>query len=106
MTAVKENHNQAMEIAFFANRERRRGNAEKAADLFRQALDYELSALEGMDESDGMSWAVQRRSAGWLALDCNQRRLAERLACKVLAGDTHPDIVEELRDLLKQIYSR
>lgn len=66
MTAVKENHNQAMEIAFFANRERRRGNAEKAADLFRQALDYELSALEGMDESDGMSWAVLRRSAGWL----------------------------------------
>lgn len=55
-----------MNFAFFADRERRRGNTEKATELFQQALSCELSALEGMDESDGMSWAVLHRSAGWL----------------------------------------
>lgn len=102
MSSVKDAHNQAMDAAFFADRERRRGNAERAAELFQQALDWELAALAGMDESDGMSWAVLHRSAGWLALDCNQPRLAEQLACKALAGEPHPDIAEELRDLLEQ----
>ena len=102
MSSVKDAHNQAMDAAFFADRERRRGNGERAAELFQQALDWELAALAGMDESDGMSWAVLHRSAGWLALDCNQPRLAERLACQALAGEPHPDIAEELRDLLEQ----
>ena len=102
MSSVKDAHNQAMDAAFFADRERRRGNAERAAELFQQALDWELAALAGMDESDGMSWGVLHRSAGWLALDCNQPRLAEQLACKALAGEPHPDIAEELRDLLEQ----
>lgn len=100
MSTVKNFHNQAMDAAFFADRERRRGNAEKAAELFQQALDLELAALEGMDESDGMSWDVLHRSAGWLALDCNQPHLAEKLACKALAGEPNPGVAEELRDLL------
>ena len=102
MSTVKDFHNQAMDAAFFADRERRRGNAERAAELFQQALDLELAALEGMDESDGMSWDVLHRSAGWLALDCNQPRLAEKLACKALAGEPNPGVAEELRDLLEQ----
>ena len=106
MSSVKDAHNQAMDAAFFADRERRRGNGERAAELFQQALEWELAALAGMDESDGMSWAVLHRSAGWLALDCNQPRLAEQLACKALAGEPHPDIAEELRDLLEQSYFR
>ena len=107
MTTVKDRHSQAMNFAFFADQERRHGNTEKATKLFQQALSCELSAREEMDESDGMSWAVLHRSAGWLALDCNRPRLAEQLACKALAGDTpHPDIIKELRDLLKQVYSR
>ena len=101
MSSVKDSHNQAMDAAFFADRERRRGNGEKAAELFEQALQHELDAIAGMSEADGMSWAVLHRSAGWLALDCNRPRLAERLACRALAGEPHPEITEELRDLLE-----
>ena len=101
MSSVKDSHNQAMDAAFFAARERRRGNGEKAAELFKQALQHELDAIAGMSEADGMSWAVLHRSAGWLALDCNRPRLAEQLACRALAGEPHPEITEELRDLLE-----
>ena len=41
-----------------------------------------------------------------MALDCNKPRLAEQLASKALAGDPHPKIAEELRDLLEQINFR
>ena len=101
MSSVKDAHNQAMDAAFFADRERRRGNWERASTLFEQALQHELAAISGMSEADGMSWAVLHRSAGWLALDCNQPRLAEQLACRALAGEPLPEIAEELRDLLE-----
>ncbi len=43
-------HNKAMEVAFFADQERRRGNEKQAAELFEQALDLELKALEEIIE--------------------------------------------------------
>jgi len=52
------------------------------------------------------TYSIMHRSAGWLALDCNKPRLAEQLACKALAGDPHPKIAEELRDLLAETYAR
>ena len=102
MSSVSDTHNQAMDKAFFADRERRRGNRERATELFEQALNLELAAIAGMDESDGMSWAVLHRSAGWLALGCNQPHVAEQLAVKALVSEPHPEIAEELRDLLEQ----
>ena len=104
MSALDKFHNKAMEVAFFADQERRRGNEKQAAELFEQALDLELKALDEITEPVEPTYSILHRSAGWLALDCN--KLAEQLACKALAGDPHPKIAEELRDLLAETYAR
>ena len=106
MSALDKFHDEAMEVAFFADQERRRGNRERAAELFKQALDLELKALDEITEPVEPTYSILHRSAGWLALDCNRPRLAEQLAGKALAGDPHPKIAEELRDLLEQINFR
>ena len=106
MSALDKFHNKAMEVAFFADQERRRGNEKQAAELFEQALDLELKALDEITEPVEPTYSIMHRSAGWLALDCNKPRLAEQLACKALAGDPHPKIAEELRDLLAKTYAR
>ena len=106
MTYEYDSHDWAMEAAFFADLERKRGNEEKAAPLFEQALDLELKAISEMEKSEGLRWSVLYRSAGWLALDCNQPRLAEKLACKALAGDPDPTIAVQLRELLEAVHSR
>ena len=106
MSALDKFHNKSMEVAFFADQERRRGNEKQAAELFEQALDLELKALAEITEPVEPRCSVLHRSAGWLALDCNKPRLAEQLACKALAGDSHPKIAEELRDLLTETYAR
>ena len=106
MSALDKFHNKAMEVAFFADQERRRGNEKQAAELFKQALDLELKALDEITEPVEPTYSIMHRSAGWLALDCNKPRLAEQLACKALVGDPHPKIAEELRDLLAETYAR
>ena len=106
MGALAKFHNKAMEVAFFAEQERRRGNEKQAAELFEQALDLELKALDEITEPIEPRYSVLHRSAGWLALDCNKPRLAEQLACKALAGNPHPKIAEELRDLLAETYAQ
>ncbi len=106
MSALNKFHDKAMDKAFFADQERRRGNQERAVALFEQALDLELKALKEITEPIEPNYSVLHRSAGWLALDCNRPRLAEQLACKALAGDPHPEIAEELRDLLAETYAR
>ena len=106
MSALDKFHDEAMEAAFFADQEQRRGNRERAAELFEQALNLELKALDEITKPVEPTYSILHRSAGWLALDCNQPRLAEKLASKALAGDPHPKIAEELRDLLEQINFR
>lgn len=106
MSALDKFHDEAMEVAFFADQERRRGNRERAAELFKKALDLELKALDEITGPVEPTYSILHRSAGWLALDCNRPRLAEQLASKALAGDPHPRIAEELRDLLEQINFR
>lgn len=106
MSALDKFHDEAMEVAFFADQERRRGNRERAAELFEQALDLELKALDEVTEPVEPTYSILHRSAGWLALDCNKTRLAEQLAGKALAGNPHPKIADELRDLLEQINFR
>ena len=106
MNAVDKFHDEAMEAVFFADQQRRRGNPERAKELFDQALESELKALGEMSEPVEPTYSVLHRSAGWLALDCNRPRLAEQLASKALAGNPHPRIAEELRDLFEQINFR
>ena len=102
MSSVRDYHNQSMDAAHFADRARGQGNADLASALFEKALDFELMAIAGLEESDGMTWAILHRSAGWLAMDCGNTKLAEQLALRALVGEPHPDIAQELRDLLEQ----
>ena len=106
MSKVSDLHNKAMEFADRADMERRQSNEKRAAEFFEQALEFELAAIAELCDQDGLTWSVLHRSAGWLALDCNRPRLAEQLACKALAGNPHPEIAEELRDLLAETYAR
>ena len=101
-------HNQAMDLVEAAILERIEGNLERTAQLYAEALELELVAISEMDkrgETSEPTWSVLHRSAGWMAFNSNQFRLAEKLACKALAGDPHSEIAEELRELLEQVYS-
>ena len=102
MSPLDKLHDQAMEAAFLADLERRRGNEEQAAELFNKALVLELKAIAEMTTPVEPTWSILHRSAGWLALDCNQPRKAEQLAAKALAEGPPAEIAEELRDLLEQ----
>ena len=106
MSPLDKLRDQAMEAAFLADLERRRGNEEQAAKLFNEALDLELKAIAEMTTPVEPTWSILHRSAGWLALDCNQPRKAEQLAATAIASDPPPKIAEELRDLLEQINFR
>ena len=85
---------------------RRRGDNETALPLFEQALEAEVKAIESMDEYVEPTFSVLHRSAGTLALDCNQLRRAEKLAARALAHDPPPEIAAELRELLEQVHSQ
>ena len=66
MSALDKFHNKAMEVAFFAEQERRRGNEKQAAELFERALDLELKALDEITEPVEPTYSILHRSAGWL----------------------------------------
>ena len=104
MSGVRDYHDIAMEFADIGLRNRARGNAERALAYFEQALDFELEAISELSDSDGLAWSILHRSAGTLALDCRRFRQAEQITTRALAGEPHPEIAEELRDLLGQIY--
>ncbi len=102
MSTTRELHNRAMAFVDQALRKRALGNTKRSLELFGQALESELAAIGKLPEQSGLAWSILHRSAGTMALDCNNFRLAEQLAIKALAGDPHPEIVDELRDLWEQ----
>lgn len=107
MSAINDFHHKAMDLAALALMERERGNSEDAAPLFKKALENELAAIRELEKLDRIvepTYSVLHRSAGTLALDCNQYRLAEKLAARALAQDPPPDIAEELRDLSERVH--
>ena len=104
MNSVNDLHKKAMEFADLGLRRRARGNAEESIEYFEQALHYELAAIDELDKTEALAWAVLHRSAGTLALDCRDFLQAEKIVTSALAQDPHPEIAEELRDLLEQIY--
>ncbi len=93
-----------MECADLGLRRRARGNAKESIAYFEQALRYELAAIDELDKTEALAWAVLHRSAGTLALDCRDFLQAEKIVAAALAHEPHPEIAEELRDLLEQIY--
>ena len=106
MSAVNDSHNKAMDLAERALLARMQGDNDGAATLFEQALELELAAIEKLDEPVEPTYSVLHRSAGTMALHCNQTRLAEKLASRALAHDPPSQIAEELRDLIEQVNSQ
>ena len=106
MSKTGDWHNQAMALTDAALRERRQGNSATAKEFFGQALQQELAALADLDDHDTLARSILHRSAGWLALDCGQPRLAEKLACAALAGDPDPTMAGQLREVLTAAQER
>ena len=105
--SVRDSHNKAMDFAERAFMVRVQGNTEESTKLFEKALENELAAISKL-EAEGRvepTYSVLHRSAGTLALDCNQPRKAEQIATKALAQDPPQEIADELRELLHRIFS-
>ena len=108
MSTAKELHDQAMDLVETAILERIKGDAELTVTLYAEALELELAAIAILDEHGQTAeptWSVLHRGAGWMAFNSNQFRRAEQLACKALAGDPHPEIADELREVWEQANS-
>ena len=106
MSALNELHDQAMDLTFFALRERKHGNEAKALPLFQQALKLELAAIDALEEYIEPTYSVLHRSAATLALDCNELRKAEQLAAKALAQEPPEFVADQLREVLEQVYAQ
>ena len=106
MTLSRDSHEKAMDLALFADRERSSGNSAKAKEMFARALNLELDAISSLEVSEGLAWDILHRSAGWLALDCDQPRLAEKLACTALAGEPDLGMATQLREVLTEAHKR
>ena len=105
--SVRDSHNKAMDFAERAFMVRVQGNTEESTKLFEKALENELAAISKL-EAEGRiepTYSVLHRSAGTLALDCNQPRKAEQIATKALAQEPPQEIADELRELLHRIFS-
>lgn len=106
MSELNRLHQKAMELAEEASVERVRGNADRAAELLRQAFDEErqAAALTAQSLSLEPTRSVLHRSAATLALECNETREAEKLIAVALSGNPPSEIANELRDLIEQVY--
>lgn len=104
MNTVNALHHQAMEFVDQAMLEQRAGNQESAIKLFERATEYELAAIDSMSEPAEPTYSVLHRSAASMAMNANQLRQAERIINKALAQNPHPEIADEMRELLERIY--
>lgn len=99
-------HNKSMDRAELALLARIKGESETADSLFKESLQFELEAIEAVDQLPYVepNYSILHRSAATLALDCNDPRTAEKLISKALAHDPPPQVADELRNLLEQVY--
>ena len=102
MNESRAAHDRAMDLAFLADRSKAAGDLDEAGRLYAKALESEMAALGALHSPSAMTFAVMHRSAAWLALECKEIRLAEKLASAGLAGDPPPEIADELREVWEQ----
>ena len=105
--SVRDFHNKAMDFAERAFVARIQGRPEQAYNFFLQALEYELEAIAQLEKVEGRiepTFSVLHRSAGTLALDCNQPKKADKIVKKALNQNPPQEIAEELHELQHQIY--
>ncbi len=105
MSDVLATHNKAMEWADEGQLSRNRGDHKGAREAFHKAMTLEREAAYAVGDTEP-DRSVLFRSAGSLALECDEVRTAERLFAMGLAGDAPEEIAEEIRDLLEQVHFR
>ena len=103
--SVRDSHNKAMDFAERAFVVRIQGQREQAYNFFVQALKYELEAIAQLEVEGRIepTYSVLHRSAATLALDCNQPQKAKEIATQALNQNPHPEIADELHELLHRI---
>ena len=106
MSNVPKIHREAMEWAEEGQFRLQSGDQPSAREAFRKAMELERAAAFATDENLEPDRSVLFRSAGSLALDCEELRAAEQLLAMGLAGDPPEEIAEEIRDLLEQVHFR
>lgn len=106
MTDILNIHNEAMDLAFMGDKARKLGDADKAKAFYAEAFDKERGVLNKLDDSNSslIGRTVILRSAATLALQCGQKREAERLIAKGLSEDIPDSLTLELRELLQDVY--
>lgn len=106
MSEANELHRQAMALADLAEEARRTGDKEKCRALTVEALNLESTAAWKIANDATMepSRSILFRSAASLAIGVGETRIAEQMIAAALAGNPPPEIVEELRDLLEDVY--
>lgn len=104
--SVNSSHHKAMAFAEHALLARIQGHRKDAIAFSKRALEHELAAIAKLEAEGPVepTYSVLHRSAGWLAFNSNQPQRAKEIATKALAGNPHPEIAEELRELLVQIH--
>lgn len=97
-------HEEAMDLAEQALREKRRGDIALAQELFELSLEKEKKVLELLENEPYQEpmYSVLYRSAATLALDCGNFRLAEKLASTALSKEPLDYVADELRDVFEQ----
>ena len=105
MSAVRELHERAMELAQAALLERESGNDVRAIELVKEAAPLELMAAERLPKTreSEPTRSILFRSAAALALQAQDFETAERLVYDGLAGFPPPSVRQELLELREQI---
>jgi hypothetical protein len=101
MVDLRSLHREAMEIAERGFIARRSGEYAIAIQLFADAFDRELNVAQMASKEPSRS--VFFRSAATLALHAQLYREAEKAVGLGLAGDTPPEIAEELREVYERV---
>jgi hypothetical protein len=106
MKNVTELHQEAMKLADLAEIARRSGDSQAFQSYSSQALELEAKAAWSMSSQTDLepTRSVLFRSAATLAIEVHRLREAEQLIGAALAGNPPPEIAEELRDLLEDVY--
>jgi hypothetical protein len=106
MRTVLEIHRNAMNLAEEGQFLLDRGDYSAARAAFHNAMELEREAAFATEEDAEPDRSVLFRSAGSLALDCDELRAAEQLLARGLSGNPPEEIAEEIRDLLEQVQFR
>lgn len=101
-----DHHSKSEELAAQAEYERKRGSAERAVHLFRQAAEEETSALRYVDASKARTYGITAVSAASLWYKAHEPKMAEQVAHNSLSSGILPAFAsQQLKQLLQAIWS-